>query len=190
MRPASARSANVILLNGTSSAGKSTLARAIQDAMDEPYLHTGLDHFLRRYPRRFMGEVDGWDDALRDGRLVALPRVPSAPTRTLPGCMAPWQSTGGPPPGAQRAGERLRSRHELRDTAPLRQQARGQLHRDGIRQVLPGDACLEPAKRVTRTRREAIVRDTPRKRLGNCVTWMPRSAAPSSTHWGSDRGSV
>ena len=88
MSPTSARRANVILLNGTSSAGKSTLARAIQDAMDVPYLHTGLDHFLQRYPRRFMGQLDGWDDALRDGRLVALPRVGPLGLRLFDGMYA------------------------------------------------------------------------------------------------------
>lgn len=36
----------LILLNGPSSAGKSTLARAIQDAMDEPFLRFSLDLFL------------------------------------------------------------------------------------------------------------------------------------------------
>src|SRR5688572_9448454 len=37
---------NVILLNGTSSAGKSSIANALQAAMETPWLHTGLDHFL------------------------------------------------------------------------------------------------------------------------------------------------
>lgn len=38
---------SIVLNNGTSSAGKSTLARALQEAMDEPYLHTGIDHFFQ-----------------------------------------------------------------------------------------------------------------------------------------------
>ena len=37
---------NVIVLNGTSSAGKTTVAKALQRIMDEPYLHTGNDQFL------------------------------------------------------------------------------------------------------------------------------------------------
>jgi chloramphenicol 3-O phosphotransferase len=36
----------VILLNGASSSGKSTLARALQDALDEPFLHVSSDQFL------------------------------------------------------------------------------------------------------------------------------------------------
>ncbi len=37
---------NIILLNGTSSAGKTTIAQAIQEVMEAPYLHTGIDQFL------------------------------------------------------------------------------------------------------------------------------------------------
>ncbi len=36
----------IILLNGPQSAGKSSLARAIQDVFDEPYLFLGLDTFI------------------------------------------------------------------------------------------------------------------------------------------------
>ena len=47
------RPATIILLNGTSSAGKSSIARGLQEIMDEPFLHTGIDHFLERWPERF-----------------------------------------------------------------------------------------------------------------------------------------
>src|SRR6202035_2151917 len=30
-----------------------TIARALQQIMDEPYVHTGLDHFLPRVPQQF-----------------------------------------------------------------------------------------------------------------------------------------
>jgi chloramphenicol 3-O phosphotransferase len=36
----------VILLNGASSSGKSTLARALQEALDEPFLHVSSDHLV------------------------------------------------------------------------------------------------------------------------------------------------
>jgi chloramphenicol 3-O phosphotransferase len=36
----------VILLNGASSAGKSTLAKALQSALDEPFLHVSSDQFV------------------------------------------------------------------------------------------------------------------------------------------------
>ena len=44
---------NVVLLNGTSSAGKSSIARALQAIMERPYVHTGIDHFLSRVPAKF-----------------------------------------------------------------------------------------------------------------------------------------
>ncbi len=40
----------IILLNGTSSAGKSTLARALQEQLDQPYLHVDGDYFWQLYP--------------------------------------------------------------------------------------------------------------------------------------------
>ncbi|HEX8916960.1 MAG TPA: hypothetical protein VF898_00515 [Chloroflexota bacterium] len=49
---------NVVLLNGTSSAGKSTTARALQEVMDLPYVHTGVDHFLPRVPQQFFAIED------------------------------------------------------------------------------------------------------------------------------------
>lgn len=63
----------IILLNGTSSSGKSTIADAIQQLAVEQYLHSGIDHFLHRMPRRI------FDDATfcrmqcdRAGRLVGV----------------------------------------------------------------------------------------------------------------------
>jgi chloramphenicol 3-O phosphotransferase len=52
---------NVVLLNGTSSAGKSTIARALQEIMETPYLHMGIDHFLSSVPPTgsLVTEVDG-----------------------------------------------------------------------------------------------------------------------------------
>ena len=44
---------DVVLLNGTSSAGKSSIARALQAIMERPYVHTGIDHFLSRVPAKF-----------------------------------------------------------------------------------------------------------------------------------------
>jgi chloramphenicol 3-O phosphotransferase len=35
----------IILLNGTSSAGKSTIAKAVQEVMDEPYLQMPANRF-------------------------------------------------------------------------------------------------------------------------------------------------
>jgi len=55
----------IIVLNGTATAGKSSLARAVQDVFPEPYLHLGLDTFVihvapRRYGTRGTHAAEGF----------------------------------------------------------------------------------------------------------------------------------
>ena len=57
---------NVVLLNGTSSAGKTSIARALQEIMEAPYLHTGIDHFLPRVPAKCFVVSDGVSPATAD----------------------------------------------------------------------------------------------------------------------------
>lgn len=45
----------IIFLNGTSSAGKTTLAHALQEVLREPWLHVALDQFRDGMPARFRG---------------------------------------------------------------------------------------------------------------------------------------
>src|SRR5215211_6631588 len=47
-------SGRIILLNGASSSGKSALAKALQEALDEPFLHVSSDQFVAAgmLPRR------------------------------------------------------------------------------------------------------------------------------------------
>lgn len=45
----------IIFLNGTSSAGKTTLAHALQELLPEPWLHVALDQFRDGLPARFRG---------------------------------------------------------------------------------------------------------------------------------------
>lgn len=45
----------IIFLNGTSSAGKTTLAHALQEVLPEPWLHVALDQFRDGLPARFRG---------------------------------------------------------------------------------------------------------------------------------------
>ena len=47
-------SGSVIFLNGTSSSGKSTIAKALQKSLDEPYLHVSLDGFLNQLPIHYL----------------------------------------------------------------------------------------------------------------------------------------
>lgn len=45
----------IIFLNGTSSAGKTTLAHALQEILPEPYIHIALDQFRDGMPARYRG---------------------------------------------------------------------------------------------------------------------------------------
>ena len=53
----------IIFLNGVSSSGKSSVARALQAAWPTPLLHVGVDTFIDMMPARFCGE----GEAARDG---------------------------------------------------------------------------------------------------------------------------
>ena len=53
----------IILLNGTSSSGKTSIVRALQNAFPEPYLEAGLDKFIWMLPERYL-ERPLWDDVL------------------------------------------------------------------------------------------------------------------------------
>jgi chloramphenicol 3-O phosphotransferase len=51
----------IIILNGTSSAGKTTLARALQKALLDPYLCLGIDTFLAMLPHRYYSREPSTD---------------------------------------------------------------------------------------------------------------------------------
>lgn len=53
----------LILINGASSSGKTSLVRALQAALDEPYVDAGLDRFLWMLPSRYL-DRPLWDDVL------------------------------------------------------------------------------------------------------------------------------
>jgi len=53
----------IIILNGTSSSGKTSIVKALQIALEEPYLDVGLDRFLWMLPKRYL-ERPLWDDVL------------------------------------------------------------------------------------------------------------------------------
>jgi chloramphenicol 3-O phosphotransferase len=57
MNPPPSTVGSIILLNGTSSAGKSTLANAVQEVMDAPYLHLGIDLFFDALPQRYVAKL-------------------------------------------------------------------------------------------------------------------------------------
>jgi len=51
--------ATVILLNGAGSAGKSSIASALQDLAAVPFLHVAMDTFLEMLPERYQDHPDG-----------------------------------------------------------------------------------------------------------------------------------
>jgi chloramphenicol 3-O phosphotransferase len=64
---------NIIFLNGTSSSGKTGIAKALQEIMDGYYIHTGIDHYLERVPEKFHTVSDGKNPDVADGFLWIFP---------------------------------------------------------------------------------------------------------------------
>ena len=59
----------IIFLNGTSSSGKTTTAKLLQEVMDEHYHRTGLDHFFDMTADKFHVEFEKDDPPEPDGFL-------------------------------------------------------------------------------------------------------------------------
>ena len=57
---------DVILVNGASSAGKSTLSRALQVRLAHPYLRLGFDDFVFMAPKRYYTDSDSALQATQD----------------------------------------------------------------------------------------------------------------------------
>ena len=55
--PTTASTRQVIVLNGPSSSGKSTLATALQSALQQPWLHVEVDAFLRMLPVNGLNDI-------------------------------------------------------------------------------------------------------------------------------------
>jgi chloramphenicol 3-O phosphotransferase len=50
----------IILLNGVGSSGKTSIARALQAASREPFLHVQMDAFMAMLPARYLDDPDGF----------------------------------------------------------------------------------------------------------------------------------
>ena len=55
----------LILLNGTSSAGKTTLAKALQDTLPTPHLLVGIDTVVFALPSRYVNDPARWSEVYR-----------------------------------------------------------------------------------------------------------------------------
>ena len=60
---------NIIVLNGTSSSGKSSVLKALQQVLDEPYLDAGIDKFIFMLPKRYL-DVPLWHEVFEYTYLV------------------------------------------------------------------------------------------------------------------------
>ena len=54
------RSAQIILLNGVGSSGKSSIAKELQKITDKPFLHIQMDHFCAMLPEALQEHPDGF----------------------------------------------------------------------------------------------------------------------------------
>lgn len=56
---AMSRPVQIVILNGSGSAGKSSTARALQEICARPFLHVAMDAFLDMLPEAMFGHADG-----------------------------------------------------------------------------------------------------------------------------------
>jgi chloramphenicol 3-O phosphotransferase len=80
-------SAQIILLNGPGSAGKSAIAKALQAIAAEPFLHVEMDAFMALLPERFFGDPTGlvFETVLEDGNPSVVVHTGSVVENTLRG---------------------------------------------------------------------------------------------------------
>jgi chloramphenicol 3-O phosphotransferase len=78
----------IILINGASSSGKSTLARAVQRQLDEPFWHLSIDH-LRESGVLTLDRVRAGDFLWKSNATGILPGVPQ--------CLASGRRSGQQP---------------------------------------------------------------------------------------------
>jgi len=73
----------VIVLNGASSAGKTSIAKALQTKLGTPYLHVQLDAFRAMEPPGYWDAWEQWAPGVLDVRLAALCRAMHAAVAEL-----------------------------------------------------------------------------------------------------------
>lgn len=118
---------DVVLLNGASSAGKTSLARALQDLLEEPWLTFGVDTLITAMPFKLTGDPDGlvFHD---DGRIDVGP--------TYQALEADWRRAIG---AMARAGMKIVIDEVMLGGAP--DQARWKTALDGVNVLWVGVLC-------------------------------------------------
>jgi chloramphenicol 3-O phosphotransferase len=79
--------ARIVLLNGVGSAGKSSIARALQTITAEPFLHVQMDAFLEMLPGALQDHPDGFafETVHEDGKPLVVIRSGPVGERALRG---------------------------------------------------------------------------------------------------------
>ena len=79
--------ATIILLNGVGSAGKSSIAKALQAITAEPFLHVAMDAFFEMMPTRYWDHPDGvtFETVQQDGKPSVIIRSGPVAERILRG---------------------------------------------------------------------------------------------------------
>ena len=79
--------ARIVLLNGAGSAGKSSIARALQTITIEPFLHVQMDTFMEMLPEAYRDHPDGfaYETVPDDGRPLVIIRTGPVGARNLRG---------------------------------------------------------------------------------------------------------
>jgi len=79
--------ARIVLLNGVGSAGKSSIARALQAITAAPFLHVQMDSFLDMLPDALQDHADGfsYETVQRDGKPSVVIRTGAVGEKTLRG---------------------------------------------------------------------------------------------------------
>ncbi len=77
----------IIILNGVGSAGKGSIARALQAITTEPFLHVEMDAFLAMLPAAMIGHPDGivFETVQQDGAPMVVIRTGAVAQRAFRG---------------------------------------------------------------------------------------------------------
>ncbi|WP_165763871.1 phosphotransferase-like protein [Halalkalibacter urbisdiaboli] len=60
----------IIILNGTSSSGKTTLAKSLEKVMDEPYVYVSLDDLLEPVTNLYFTNVPQSEELGKAGQMI------------------------------------------------------------------------------------------------------------------------